>query len=168
MLRQDYDQQEEQRYQQQQLQDIFDGDIDVNDPHLAAVFPDFAASFAQDEERATDEEMYDSLDFVDHSDFAVLNRDGHVEDYGGWEKLEETVKATHQPDPDQPAGNGGPTTLMLFNIFTPDEVDFLSALVGEDAVQELKDDVDNDKVAQVLLITISDWLFISCSVILSL
>ena len=89
---QDYDQQEEQRYQQQQLQDIFDGEIDVNDPHLAAVFPDFAASFAQDEERATDEEMYDSLDFVDHSDFAVLNRDGHVEDYGGWEKLEETVE----------------------------------------------------------------------------
>ena len=118
------------------------------------MFPDFAASFAQDEERATDEEMYDSLDFVDHSDFAVLNRDGHVEDYGGWEKLEETVKATHQPDPYQPAGNGGPTTLMLFNIFTPDEVDFLSALVGEDAVQELKDDVDNDKVAQVMLITI--------------
>ena len=49
----------EQLQRQEQLQDMFSGDVDVNDPHLAAVFPDFAQSYAQDEERSQREEMYD-------------------------------------------------------------------------------------------------------------
>jgi hypothetical protein len=31
---------------------------------------------------------------------------------------------------------------MLFNIFTPDEVDFLSTLIGDDALEEIQKDVD--------------------------
>ena len=126
---------------------------------------------------------------MDHSDFAVLNDAGQVEDYGNWERLEDTVKSTQRPlegefSLENGGGGGGPTTLMLFNIFTPgtlnsmvvfyhgylrksvcqnftlnmkptylsvcflDEVDFLSALVGEEAVQELKDDVDREKEHQ--------------------
>ena len=38
----------------------------------------------------------------------------------------------------------GPTTLMLFNIFTPDEVDFLSTLIGDDALKEIQKDVDSE------------------------
>ena len=37
---------------------------------------------------------------------------------------------------------------MLFNIFSPDEVDFLETLVGEDAIKELKDDVDVQDVKE--------------------
>ena len=122
------------------LKNVFNGDVDVDDPHLAAVFPDFARSFAQDEDHAQELEVYDNLDFVDHSDFAVLNDAGQVEDYGQLDGLEEVIKASAD-NPETDGDSGGPTTLMLFNIFTPDEVDFLSTLVGEEALQELKDDV---------------------------
>ena len=43
---------------------MFSGDVDVNDPHLAAVFPDFAQSYAQDEERSQREEMYDRYKYL--------------------------------------------------------------------------------------------------------
>ena len=54
----------EQLQRQEQLQDMFSGDVDVNDPHLAAVFPDFAQSYAQDEERSQREEMYDRYKYL--------------------------------------------------------------------------------------------------------
>ena len=134
------------------------------------------------------------MEFVEDSDFAILNEDGSVESYGTAEDLDQVVYYDQyggggpQYDyqyQDQGAGEfqgefyedyttdevadksfsgdnnfqdlvgqgintgGGPTTLMLFNIFTPDEVDFLETLVGEDALKELKDDVDVDLPSDV-------------------
>lgn len=144
----------------------FDGlnNVEVNDPELQAVFPQFAEAYNQ-EEGQLQADLAD-LDFVDQSDFAVLNQDGSIESFGRAEDLDDVIYADetyevydeyqqapeeHQQAPeydDYPDSGfdlgqgGGPTTLMLFNIFSPEEVDFLTTLVGEDAVKELKDDVD--------------------------
>ena len=109
------------------------------------------------------------MSFVDRSDFAVLGGDGHVESYGRLEKLGDVVhglekqqqinnniemQQEHSLGGEETENNEGsinfdtgnsPTTLMLFNIFTPDEVDFLSALVGDDAVKQLRDDANTDE-----------------------
>ncbi len=46
---------------------------------------------------------------------------------GGGHEVSSTVKAEERAG--DFGGGGGHTTLMLFNIFTPDEVDFLAQLV---------------------------------------
>ena len=95
-----------------------------------------------------------------------MDGDGQVQSFGRLEKLgkvmhgleEERMLTLQQElaienegedmeEIDLENGNS-PTTLMLFNIFTPDEVDFLSALVGDDAVKELRDDASNDKIEE--------------------
>ena len=78
---------------------------------------------------------------MDHSDFAVLNDAGQVEDYGNWERLEDTVKSTQRPVEEEfslenGGGGGGPTTLMLFNIFTPGKY---SQLLNKSTAIELKE-----------------------------
>ena len=155
-------------------------DVPLNDPELGAVFPQFAEAYNQ-EEAQQQADLVD-LEFVEDSDFAILNEDGSVESYGTAEDLDQVVYYDQYGGPQydyqyqdqggefyedyssgvtdevadksfagdtnnfdlvgQGINAGGPTTLMLFNIFTPDEVDFLETLVGEDALKELKDDVD--------------------------
>ena len=142
-------------------------DVPVNDQELDAVFPQFADAYNQ-EESQLQADLAD-LEFVDQSDFAILNQDGSVESFGTADELNDIVYETYEtyddyemvPEQsedysDHPGfeqgfdqgfdlgqgGGGGPTTLMLFNIFSPEEVDFLKDLVGEDAIKELKDDVD--------------------------
>ena len=138
---------------------IEDG-VPLDDPHLGAVFPDFAEAYYEDEsQRAAD---LADLDFVDQSDFAILNSDGSVESYGTTDDLDQAVDELRADEdyeitdynqdldinPGGGGGGGGPTTLMLFNIFSPDEVDFLSTLVGDEALEELRDaeqDLEHDK-----------------------
>ncbi len=78
--------------------------------------------------------------FVDGSDFAVLGSDGEVESVGsGGQQLQKTFRELRSDEggdgddgaaaAEERADLGGHTTLMLFNIFTPDEVDFLAQLV---------------------------------------
>ena len=151
--------------------------VPVNDQELEAVFPDFAKAY-NEEESQLQADLAD-LEFVDQSDFAVLNQDGSIESYGTNEELQDVVYETYDvsyPDYEEyeqdyvqepelkeqqgfDLGQGsGPTTLMLFNIFSPEEVDFLKTLVGEEAVNELKDDVDvptvkEDEIRQTLEIS---------------
>ena len=140
-------------------------EVPVNDPELQAVFPSFAEAYNQEESQLQDDLA--DLDFVDDSDFAILNIDGSVESYGTTDDLEDVMYYEEQEDYDDQAGSdyysefneydqdlpypdqntilspaSGPTTLMLFNIFSPEEVDFLKDLVGEEAIKELKDDVE--------------------------
>ena len=142
-------------------------DVPLNDPELGAVFPTFAEAYNQEEAQQLAD--LSDLEFVDEADFAVLNEDGSIESFGKAEELEQAVYYDQYDNydsyddqgaevfddyysaPPEPASNegfvnlgqnSGPTTLMLFNIFSPDEVDFLETLVGEDALKELKDDVD--------------------------
>ena len=140
-------------------------EVPVNDPELQAVFPSFAEAYNQEESQLQDDLA--DLDFVDDSDFAILNIDGSVESFGTTDDLQDVMYYDddtpddydhHRDVPDyyseleqdyaEPDHNtilspaSGPTTLMLFNIFSPEEVDFLKDLVGEEAIKELKDDVD--------------------------
>ena len=138
-------------------------DVPVDDPELQAVFPSFAEAYNHEESELQDDLA--DLEFVDNSDFAILNIDGSVESYGDVDDLEDVMYYDNAEDgnvayedysefreyedyPFQQQENtilspaSGPTTLMLFNIFSPEEVDFLKDLVGEEAIKELKDDVD--------------------------
>ena len=138
-------------------------EVPVNDPELQAVFPSFAEAYNQEESQLQDDLA--DLDFVDDSDFAILNIDGSVESYGTTDDLQD-VMYYEQEDYDQAGADyysefseydqdqdphtilspaSGPTTLMLFNIFSPEEVDFLKDLVGEEAIKELKDDVEEEE-----------------------
>ncbi len=128
----------------------------------------YAAEYARQIER--EEAELAPLSFVERSDYAVLNAEGQVEAHGSGqeqfkEHLDDLVRAQEQASAllevstrrsDQSDENekdedvfldlgNGPTTLMLFNIFTPDEVDFLSELVGQDVVQELKEEVKEEE-----------------------
>ena len=160
-------------------------DVEVDDQELTAVFPQFADAYNQ-EESQLQADLAD-LEFVDQSDYAILNPDGSVESFGTADELNDVVYENYETYEDYDVapsqsedyaadysdqgfdqqgydqqgyeqqgydqqgydqgfdlgqGGGGPTTLMLFNIFSPEEVDFLKDLVGEDAIKELKDDVD--------------------------
>ena len=147
------------------LKSAFRGDVDANDPHIQAIFPEFSQSYRMDKTKQQSTEDMRKLSFVDRSDFAVLDGSGQVESYGSLDELgqvignleqeqenmknaeleyEQSIKDEEDDLEYMDLGNS-PTTLMLFNIFTPDEVDFLSALVGDDAVKELRDDAIADE-----------------------
>ena len=53
-----------------------DEDVPLNDPELGAVFPQFAEAYNQ-EEAQQQADLVD-LEFVEDSDFAILNEDGSV------------------------------------------------------------------------------------------
>ena len=113
----------------------------------------------------TPEFKIDSPRIMSVPDPAILNIDGSVESYGTTDDLQD-VMYYEQEDYDQAGADyysefseydqdqdphtilspaSGPTTLMLFNIFSPEEVDFLKDLVGEEAIKELKDDVEEEE-----------------------
>ncbi|CAB4056027.1 unnamed protein product [Lepeophtheirus salmonis] len=71
---------------------------------------------------------------VKSSDFAVI--DSQTESFGSVDDIEDHLPS-HLLEEDDLMSEG--TTVMLFNIFTPEEVSFLSSLVGEDVVEELKE-----------------------------
>ena len=144
---------------------------------LSAVFPDFASSYLSEMSRE-DAALRPVSAVVDGSDFAVLSSDGTVESVGRAEEFDQAMNvlaAKHKMSAEEKVdgddddehllsligmdldslGNG-PTTLMLFNIFTPDEVDFLKQLVGEEVVDELEKEDDeqleqDDKVKDVVV-----------------
>ena len=134
---------------------FLDQPVPPEDPALKAVFPAYAKQYQQDLRQ--EETDLAPAHFVESADFAVLNANGELETYGKGEKeLAATVDSLkrnnnialdiQEPEDDfqqlLSSVGGGPTTLMLFNIFTPDEVDFLSELVGEDVVRDLKEGQD--------------------------
>ncbi|TRY76710.1 hypothetical protein TCAL_07593 [Tigriopus californicus] len=143
----------------EELEKILSEPVDPDDPVLHEVFPQFAAEYKAD----MDDEArgMEAFSFVNHSDFTLMGERGEVEKYGSIDDLEQVFDELSQGQDRMDSGEkdqqssheqllsalsetGGTTTLMLFNIFTPDEVDFLSELVGEDVVNELKDEVESD------------------------
>ncbi len=99
-------------------------------------FLGYSSQYTQDEELR--ESSLSDLSFVESSDFAVLDSQGQVEAVGsGGKQLQKAfrdLRVEEEEDDQQDVGEdradlGGQTTLMLFNIFTPDEVDLLAQLV---------------------------------------
>ena len=121
--------------------------VSPDDPSLQAVFPTFAEEYAKD--HSEEDPLLDSI--VERSDFAIINSDGEIETTGsGPDQLEESLQSIVEDKDsvdqqsildDQMDG----TTVMLFNIFTPDEVGFLSQLVGEEVVQQLQESRNDEE-----------------------
>jgi len=123
------------------LEDIIEGKVDPHDPYIEEVFPHFSQQLKSEVE--DDESDTSNLDFVDNSDFAVLNGQGEVETFGNAQDLKSTLDNWKMEDEKSKEESGtkiasddlqfdlndltkdGPTTLMLFNIFTPGNL-FLS------------------------------------------
>jgi len=141
------------------LEDVLEGKVDPKDPYLEAVFPHFAQEYQAESSGVESTTDMSDLSFVDDYDFALLNEKGEIEMHGKADELGATINSWKNESEEnlETKGNAqkfheeidfndltqdGPTTLMLFNIFTPDEVDFLSTLVGDDALKEIQKDVD--------------------------
>lgn len=121
------------------MEDIIEGKVDPRDPYIEEVFPHFSQQLKSDIHDEDDEAEPDTsnLDFVDTSDFAVLNGRGEVETYGNVQDIKSTLdgwakdgeKSKQESGLNVPGNDlqfdlsdltkDGPTTLMLFNIFTP-------------------------------------------------
>ncbi len=115
------------------MEDIIEGKVDPHDPYIEEVFPHFSQQLKSDVQDNEDEPDTSNLDFVETSDFAVLNGRGEVESYGNVQDIKSTLDDWKKDGEKSGSNNGGndlqfdlgeltkdgPTTLMLFNIFTP-------------------------------------------------